>query len=71
MSDRTTDCRATRKEIRVLSLRLWCAEMLDPCWRASLEDPRTRERISFVSLELLFAYIVNLVESDGKGGRLE
>ena len=71
MSDPTTPVARPVRRYQSYLLRLWCAEMLDPCWRASLEDPRTRERISFASLELLFAYIVNLVESDGKGGRLE
>jgi hypothetical protein len=42
-------------------LRLWNT---DPSgiagWRALLEDPRTGERVGFASLELLFAYLMEL-----------
>jgi hypothetical protein len=57
----------TKKKYRSYLLRLWCAETLDPCWRASLEDPRTGERIGFASLEQLFAFLMEQVESGGKG----
>ena len=58
------------KRYRSYLLRLWCGDALDRCWRASLEDPRTGERIGFASLELLFAYLMEQVEGDGKGGRM-
>ena len=39
-------------------LRLWSAEEGgDVAWRASLENPRTSERIGFSSLERLFAFL--------------
>ncbi|MBI5878292.1 MAG: hypothetical protein HZB53_11635 [Chloroflexi bacterium] len=47
-------------------LRLWRAETLGQGWRASLEDPRTGERIGFASLEQLFAYLMELAERDGQ-----
>ena len=59
------------KKYRAYLLRLWCADTLDPCWRASLEDPRTGERIGFASLEQLFAYLMEQVEGDAKGGKME
>ena len=71
MSDPTTPAKQPAKGYRSYLLRLWCAETLDRCWRASLEDLRTGERIGFASLELLFAYLMEQVESDGKGRRLE
>ena len=40
-------------------LRLWSAgEPRDADWRASLEDPFTRERFGFSSLEQLFAFLM-------------
>ena len=54
------------KRYRSYLLRLWHAETLDVCWRASLEDPRTGERIGFACLEQLFAYLMEQVERDAK-----
>ncbi len=40
-------------------LRLWCTDQADTgCWRASLEDSHTGERIGFASLEELFAFLM-------------
>jgi hypothetical protein len=50
----------TRAKPRYLSylLRLWQAGSEGrPVWRASLESPRTGERISFLGSEDLFAYL--------------
>lgn len=39
-------------------LRLWLAqEQGQTVWRASLENPRTRELLGFTSLERLFAFL--------------
>ena len=54
------------KQYRSYLLRLWRAETLDTCWRASLEDPRTGERVGFACLEQLFAYLMEQVERDAK-----
>jgi hypothetical protein len=44
-------------------LRLWCTEQAERgCWRASLEDSHTGERIGFASLEELFALLMEQVE---------
>ncbi len=44
-------------------LRLWCPEESQlACWRASLEDPHTGERIGFANLEELFAFLMAQVE---------
>ena len=44
-------------------LRLWCAgEPQAGNWQASLEDPFTRERFGFSSLEQLFAFLMALSE---------
>jgi hypothetical protein len=61
----------TQKAYRSYLLRLWCADTLDRCWRASLEDPRTGERIGFASLEQLFAFLMDQVERDGRGLKME
>lgn len=37
-------------------LRLWRTSKENP-WRASLEDPRTGERLGFGSLEALFVFL--------------
>ena len=66
MRDPTTPARQSAKGKRSYLLRLWCAEPLDGCWRASLEDVRTGERLGFASLELLFVYLMEQVEGDGK-----
>jgi hypothetical protein len=50
---------------RAYLLRLWRAdsENARPAeWRASLEDPRTGERLGFASLEQLFAFLIVLTE---------
>ena len=36
-------------------------------WRATLEDPRSGERLGFASLEQLFAHLMALVETLGQG----
>jgi len=51
---------------RCYLLRLWQAEA-DGCWHASLEDPRTGERVGFATLEHLFAFLMEQVEGDGHG----
>ena len=44
-------------------LRLWCAgEPAAADWQASLEDPSTRERFGFSSLEQLFAFLMETSE---------
>lgn len=53
----------TDKKYRVYVLRLWHAEALAQ-WRASLEDPRTGERIGFESLERLFVFLMEQVEQN-------
>jgi len=55
------------KKYRSYLLRLWRAEAPDQ-WRASLEDPHTGKRIGFASLEQLFAFLMEQVEGDAKGG---
>lgn len=71
MSDPTTRLNPPEKKYCSYLLRLWRAETLDLGWRASLEDPRTGERIGFASLEQLFAYLMEKVELDVKGGKME
>ena len=47
-------------------LRLWCAgEPQAAEWHASLEDPSTRERLGFSSLEQLFAFVMEFSERNG------
>ncbi len=42
-------------------LRVWNTDELGGNnWQASLEDPKTGDRIGFTSIEELFAYILNL-----------
>jgi len=46
-------------------LRLWHTDGLGGFnWRASLEIPETRKRIGFANLEQLFAYLMDLIESN-------
>ena len=46
-------------------LRLWCTDELRGFhWQASLEIPKTGERIGFASLEELFAYLMDLTTAD-------
>jgi hypothetical protein len=67
---------AAGKQSHVYILRLWHAEAPDSSWRASLENPRTGERIGFESLERLFAFLMERTERDtnikqgGKDGDL-
>jgi hypothetical protein len=49
-------------------LRLWCAgEPQTAGWHASLEDPSTKERFGFSSLEQLFAFLMETSERDSDG----
>jgi hypothetical protein len=53
-------------------LRLWQADReAGGCagWRASLEDPRTGERLGFASLEQLFVFLLALTESEAEQRR--
>ena len=46
-------------------LRLWRKDELQTAeWHASLEDPSTKERFGFSSLEQLFAFLMELSERD-------
>ena len=36
-------------------------------WRATLEDARSGERLGFASLEQLFAHLMTIAETHGKG----
>ncbi len=50
---------------RSFLLRLWSPrEQGNSTWQASLEDPHTGERMGFASLEHLFAYLMEVVESE-------
>lgn len=71
MNEPTMPINPPEKKSRTYLLRLWRAETLDRGWRASLEESRTGERIGFASLEQLFAYLMEQVEPDVKGGRME
>ena len=47
-------------------LRLWREDLAQGTgWRASLEVPLTGERFGFANLEQLFAFLMELSESDG------
>jgi len=47
-------------------LRIWRADEHQAAeWHASLEDPSTKERFGFSSLEQLFAFLMELSERDG------
>lgn len=56
---------------RVYLLRMWRAKSRDPGWRASLEEPRSGQRIGFASLEQLFAFLMEQAERDEKGIQME
>jgi hypothetical protein len=46
-------------------LRLWRVDASEAAdWRASLEIPETGKRMGFASLEQLFAYLMDLSESN-------
>ena len=48
-------------------LRLWRADQPEVSnWQASLEEPHTRRRIGFASLEELFAFLVSQSEGDSQ-----
>jgi hypothetical protein len=66
-----TTSNPSQKKYRSYLLRLWCEETLEQRWQASLEDPHTGKRIGFASLEQLFAFLMDQVEGDAKGGRME
>lgn len=54
----------SKKLYRSYLLRLWCAGREETaCWQASLDDPYTGERIGFGSLEDLFAFLIEQVET--------
>jgi hypothetical protein len=51
-------------------LRLWCArEEGQGVWRASLQDPQSGERISFATVEALFAYLQEQLEKGAAQGQ--
>ena len=54
----------TDLKYRVYVLRLWRTEPSDMSWRASLENPRTGERLGFESLERLFAFLMEQTEHE-------
>ncbi len=60
-----------RKLYHAYLLRLWCTEEADTgCWRASLEDLHTGERVGFPTLEELFAFLVEESELTRSAERL-
>ena len=62
---RQTDQKQQPIRSRSYILRLWCAgEAQAGEWHASLEDPSTKERFGFSSLEHLFAFLMELSERD-------
>lgn len=71
MSDPTSPINPTEKNYCSYLLRLWRSETSDLGWRASLEDPRTGERVGFATLEQLFAYLMDKVEPTVKGDKME
>ena len=44
-------------------LRMWRPDRDALAWQASLQDPKTGERIGFSDLEDLFAYLIRLAEA--------
>ncbi len=47
-----------QKHYHAYLLRLWlAADERGSVWRASLEDPHTGERLTFATLERLFAFL--------------
>ena len=59
------------KKYRSYLVRLWRVETPGQSWRASLEDPRTGQRIGFASLEQLFAFLMEQVDRDTEGVTME
>ena len=46
-------------------LRLWCVDGSQRAdWHASLEDPSTKKRFGFSSLEQLFVFLMELSEKE-------
>jgi len=63
--ERQTDGDQQPTRSRSYILRLWCAgEPQAAEWHASLEDPSTKERYGFSSLEELFVFLMELSERD-------
>lgn len=49
---------------RAYMLRMWSVEQSGQAvWRASLEDPHTRQKIGFSNVEALIGYICELTDS--------
>ena len=47
-------------------IRLWQVEEDGkPTWRASLDDPRSGERMGFASLEMLYLYLMEKIKREG------
>jgi hypothetical protein len=68
MDEQSRPTHENRQSMRSRSyiLRLWCAgEPQAAQWHASLEDPSTRERLGFSSLEQLFAFVMEFSERNG------
>ncbi len=52
-------------------LRLWRVEHTEAAaWMASLEIPETGKRIGFASLEQLFAYLIEMIETNAVGPQI-
>ena len=63
---RRTDENQQPNRSRSYILRLWCEDEPPAAeWHASLEDPSTRERYGFSSLEQMFAFLMELSERNG------
>lgn len=67
MNDST---RPAARNQHIFVLRLWRADSPDSFWHASLENPRSGERIGFESLERMFAFLMEQTdtEADTKQG---
>jgi len=62
---RRTDGNQQPIRSRSYILRLWCVDEPQTAeWHASLEDPSTKERFGFASLEQLFVFLMELSERD-------
>lgn len=62
----STASEAGARQYRSYLIRLW-SETPDRRWQASLEDPRTGQRIGFASLEQLFVYLMEQVDAGTEG----
>jgi len=69
---RRTDENQSPIRSRSYVLRLWRADEPQTAdWHASLEDPSTKERFGFSSLEQLFAFLMELSEREnGMSGEI-